>query len=165
VGPRELGEVICGREEKRRDRLALWREFREGTGTIEEVPPARCTSQDIESELEELLPPDEAKDVKAALGSLELENAVQELLERNRRALIRLEELQRQRLIADGGGSSTAAEGSEEWDTGSFKLHASFSEHFQFTVLLFYSTGNTRFACGACIFATTRSPTRSGSGR
>ena len=129
VGPRELGEVLYGWEERRRDKIALWREQTEGTGIIEEVvAPTPSTSQDIETELEELLPPDQVPDVKAALASLELENAVQELLERNRRALTRLEELQRLRLSADGGGTSVAVEGSEEWDTGS--LHASsFESH------------------------------------
>jgi hypothetical protein len=109
--------------------------------------------------LEELLPPDEVKNIKAALGSLEMENAVQELLERNRRALIRLEELQRQRLIADGGRISTAAEGSEEWDTGS--LNASILRLFFDSLFFFYSPGNTRLARGVSLFATTRRPTRS----
>jgi hypothetical protein len=156
VGPRELGEVIYGWEEKRRDKIAQWRERREGTGTIEEVPPVPSTSQNIDVELEELLPPDEVKDIKAALGSLELENAVQELLERNRRALIRLEELQRLRLMADEGGSSTAVEGSEEWDTGS--LYASFFNSHWF--ILSFSPGNLRLACSASFFATTRCTTR-----
>jgi hypothetical protein len=113
VGPRELGQVVYGWEERRKSRIALCTEE-----TIEEVLPPVSASQDADAELEELFPPDEVKNIKAALGSLQLENAVQELLERNRRALIRLEELQRSRLMADGGGSSTAEEGSEEWDTG-----------------------------------------------
>jgi hypothetical protein len=114
VGPRELAQVINGWAERRKGRIALWREE-----TIEEALPAASTSQDVDAELDELLPPDEVQNIKAALGSLQLENAVQELLERNRRALIRLEELQRLRLIADGGGSGVAEQGSEELDTGS----------------------------------------------
>ncbi|KAF8238393.1 hypothetical protein L208DRAFT_1387642 [Tricholoma matsutake] len=117
VGPSELGELIYSWEQRRTDRIALWQETREGTGTIEEVLPEPSPPQDLDAQLEELLPPDEVKGIKAALGSLQLENAVQELLERNRRALLRLEELQRLRLMADGGESSTATEGSEEWDT------------------------------------------------
>ena len=132
VGPRELGEIIYGWEEKRRDRIALWRQSREGTGTIEEVLPP--PPQDLQAELEELLPPDQVEAIKAALGSSQLQNAVQELLERNRRALVRLEELQRLRLMSDGGGSSTAPEGSEEWDTG--ELYPSSLEPLSFTFFI-----------------------------
>ena len=132
VGPRELGEIVYGWEEKRKDRIALWRERREVTTTTIEQAPLVPSSQNIQAELEELFPPDEVKHITAALGSLELENAVQELLVRNTRALIRLEELQRSRLMASGGGSSAAVEGSEEWDTGSLNMSFSLSSRFLF---------------------------------
>ena len=67
-----------------------------------------------------LVPPDEVKSLKAALNtSLELENSVQKLLERNQRALERLEELQSQRLTNHPTSNAELEEGSEEWDTGS----------------------------------------------
>ncbi|KAI9572632.1 hypothetical protein HD554DRAFT_1330294 [Boletus coccyginus] len=53
--------------------------------------------------------------LKQALGSLELEAAVHELLERNANALNRLEELQNKRL-AQPGEFAAVEEGSEEWD-------------------------------------------------
>ncbi|KAG6892256.1 hypothetical protein C0992_001218, partial [Termitomyces sp. T32_za158] len=67
----------------------------------------------METALRELLEPEDAAAVKRALDSLELERAVQELLDRNRRALLRLEHLQTERTIAD----SAVEPGSEEWDT------------------------------------------------
>ncbi|KAI6133376.1 hypothetical protein EDD16DRAFT_1735512 [Pisolithus croceorrhizus] len=51
-----------------------------------------------------------------ALGNLEIEAAVQELLQRNARALKRLEELQNQRLMKPGG-FAPVEQGSEEWET------------------------------------------------
>ncbi|CCL98399.1 uncharacterized protein FIBRA_00394 [Fibroporia radiculosa] len=70
---------------------------------------------DYENALETVLPPDEAAAIKSAMGSLELEQAVQELLDRNARALLRLQRLQRERLGSDGGGLSVVEESSEEW--------------------------------------------------
>lgn len=62
--------------------------------------------------------------LKQALGSLELETAVHELLERNANALKRLEELQNKRL-SKPGEFTPVEEGSEEWDTGQlFHRHA-----------------------------------------
>ncbi|GLB36546.1 hypothetical protein LshimejAT787_0308340 [Lyophyllum shimeji] len=131
VGRRELGFALYASHEKRQKRMAALREAQEGRGSIEEVfsepltapeavvvPEREGESQavDLDNELQELLPPEEVAAIKAALGSLELENAVYELLERNRRALVRLEELQIARLIKEGEHSK-AEEGSEEWDT------------------------------------------------
>ncbi|KAF9455690.1 hypothetical protein BDZ94DRAFT_1315965, partial [Collybia nuda] len=120
VGQRELGEVIYGWEQRKKEKLEMWRQRLESTATIEEVPPVTQKSappEVVHAELEQLLAPDEVDAIKTALGCLELENAVQELLERNRRALARLEELQYLRLTAEDGENSTAKEGSEEWDT------------------------------------------------
>ncbi|KAI0757524.1 hypothetical protein C8Q80DRAFT_104756 [Daedaleopsis nitida] len=72
--------------------------------------------------IESLLPPEEVSSIKAALGSLELEKAVEELekavedlLQRNARALARLEELQMDRLRSQRGASDAVQVGSEEW--------------------------------------------------
>lgn len=132
VGRRELGQVVYGWETRKREREIKRKEWAEGRGTIVEVPDADEEVKevvDIDAELDGLLPPEEVEAIKAALDSLELEDAVQELLDRNRKALQRLEELQFLRLIKDGGGSSAADEGSEEWDTGWFHCyHASFNQ-------------------------------------
>lgn len=55
--------------------------------------------------------------LKQALGNLELEGAVHELLERNAKALKRLEELQNKRLTKPGE-FNPVEEGSEEWEIG-----------------------------------------------
>ena len=117
VGRRELGQVLYYQEEKMRTRQSL-----QDTSSIPETPqdrpdPLQYDSLDSELDLDSLLPPDEVKSLKAALNSLELENSVQKLLERNQRALERLEELQSQRLT--NHPTTNAEEGSEEWDTGS----------------------------------------------
>ena len=70
-----------------------------------------------EEDLAELLPPEQVAALKEALASLALEKAVQKLLERNQRALVRLGELQRLRMAAHPAGGAPE-EGSEEWDTG-----------------------------------------------
>ncbi|KDQ54889.1 hypothetical protein JAAARDRAFT_38005 [Jaapia argillacea MUCL 33604] len=73
-------------------------------------------SAEMESALQGLLDSEQVAALKSVLGSLELEQAVQELLDRNGRALIRLEELQIERLGSSTGGSTTVEVGSEEWD-------------------------------------------------
>ena len=114
VGRRELGQVLYYQEEKSR----TWQSLQD-TSSIPQDRPDHPQNDDFDSELDldSLLPPDEVKLLKAALNSLELENSVQKLLERNQRALERLEELQSQRLT--NHPTSNAEEGSEEWDTGS----------------------------------------------
>jgi len=74
-----------------------------------------CTDED--EILEGLLSKEQVASLKSVLKNLELENAVQELLDRNSKALKRLEELQRQRLMKQGA-FHPVEEGSEEWDTG-----------------------------------------------
>jgi len=54
--------------------------------------------------------------IKSALKDLDLEDSVRELLNRNTKALVRLEELQVQRL-GDKAGFKPVEIGSEEWDT------------------------------------------------
>lgn len=79
-------------------------------------------AEELDKALQSLVPAEEVARIKAALGSLEMEQAVQELLDKNARALRRLQRLQRLRLGAEGGGSSKVEEESEEWDTG---MHSS----------------------------------------
>jgi hypothetical protein len=55
--------------------------------------------------------------LKSALGDLEVQDSMQELLERNANALARLEELQLRR-YGDPGGFKPIEVGSEEWETG-----------------------------------------------
>lgn len=72
---------------------------------------------DDQASLQGLFSTEQITLLKQALGSLELEAAVHELLERNAKALKRLEEFQNKRL-SKPGGFSQVEEGSEEWDTG-----------------------------------------------
>ncbi len=65
-----------------------------------------------------LLAPEEAASLKGFMETLEVEVAIQELLDRNRQALERLEELQLQRLGRENGGAGQVEVGSEEWDIG-----------------------------------------------
>lgn len=133
VGKRELGEAIYYKQERTRQREAAQRERREGTGTIIEVhdsdiemlqeAPQNITKIDIDPELEGLLPPEGVQSLKSTIENLEFENSIQELLDRNHRALERLEDLQIERLSAEGGASSLVEEGSEEWDTGQYSWH------------------------------------------
>ncbi|KAF7798629.1 hypothetical protein EIP86_009851 [Pleurotus ostreatoroseus] len=138
VGRSRLGEVLYYRErEKRRRKRA--RELEESQVTHQNAVPtmADVSSEDgdvVEVEkpsskqkekmkdmdvdmdgLEGLLSAEQIASLKSTLGSLELENAVQELLARNARALERLEELQNQRLLEKGGARSVEV-GSEEWE-------------------------------------------------
>jgi hypothetical protein len=116
VGRRELGQVLYYQEQNFRN---------QPQPSILQIqtpqdcpdPPSKFHSLDPDLDLETLLPPDQVKSLKAALNSLELENSVQNLLERNQRALVRLEELQTRRLT--NHPTSNAEEDSEEWDIGS----------------------------------------------
>ncbi|KAI6134174.1 hypothetical protein EDD17DRAFT_892296 [Pisolithus thermaeus] len=69
-----------------------------------------------EDSLEGLFSKEQIRLLRDALGNLEIEAAVQELLQRNARALKRLEELQNQRLMKPGG-FAPVEQGSEEWET------------------------------------------------
>ncbi|KAJ4485515.1 hypothetical protein J3R30DRAFT_3696878 [Lentinula aciculospora] len=134
LGRQELGQILYTRRTKAQKakqlkRLTAEREKERLTRSnspmaedeVQEIKPA----VDVDTELEELLPPDQVEAIKSGLGSLELEFAVSELLDRNKRALRRLQELQIERLMADGGGSSRPQEGSEEWDTGTILVLSS----------------------------------------
>lgn len=141
VGRDVLGEVLSARAQRKRARDIE----RVTPGIIEEVAELDISPMDIDrpesgeddieglrkrdkgkekarddgiDDLDDLFPPDEIAAIKGAMGSLELEEAVQELLDRNRRALQRLVELQKKRLGGDRGGSSAVQVDSEEWETG-----------------------------------------------
>lgn len=136
VGCQALGELIWRqrREASLKEKVRGKRRAIEGSqpeSGDDAVMSRRVASQDagasedddleFDNALGSLLPPEEVARIKAALGSLELEQAVQELLNKNARALLRLQRMQRLRLGADGGGSSKVEEGSEEWDTGMWR--------------------------------------------
>ena len=126
AGRSEIGELLYRREQKKRAREEWKRERSEGSGNImevdEETPNESKNGQvqlaDIDAQLEGLLPSDQVETLKDALSCLNLERAVNELLERNCRALQRLDELQKMRLSGPDGGSNPVDEGSEEWETG-----------------------------------------------
>nr|GAT57525.1 predicted protein [Mycena chlorophos] len=64
--------------------------------------------------LRDILAPSEIDALTSVLGNLQIESSVQELLERNRRALRRLAQLQTRRLRLEDG--KPVKEGDEEWD-------------------------------------------------
>ncbi|KAK0208880.1 hypothetical protein DFS33DRAFT_1306171 [Desarmillaria ectypa] len=127
VGRHQLGQVYYGQEmrrkaaEERRNKLLLAakRMYQEdhAMDEVEEIKESGVVAIDVESELKDILPPEEVENVKDALNSLQMQSSVEELLEQNRKALNRLEELQLSRLQKEDGGTSVAEEGSEEWET------------------------------------------------
>lgn len=123
IGRLQLGEVAWGKEERKRARKiavehCVQDDDDRDIGMIEVQDPAERSVGSVEETFHGLLSKEQIEDIKSTLGSLELEVAVQELLERNARALKRLEDLQAARLASEGGGTSEAEGGSEEWDTG-----------------------------------------------
>ncbi|KAH9486663.1 hypothetical protein JR316_0000728 [Psilocybe cubensis] len=121
VGNEQLGQVLWYREERKRLREIRCQHREETSSVVEITPELRKSllSQDGSSStnlvLESLLPPEDVESIKATLNSLELEKSVQTLLDRNQRALERLEELQFQRMTKHP--TSNAEENSEEWET------------------------------------------------
>ena len=137
VGAARLGEVIWHQErERRRQRrqaqvAALRRKQLAATvankntqGGEDVVEVERAGSKenekvedvDIDASLDGLLSAEQIASLKEAMSSLEMENTVQELLDKNSRALARLGALQVDRLRNKGGAAVEV--GSEEWDTG-----------------------------------------------
>jgi hypothetical protein len=68
--------------------------------------------------LDPLLERDQVAPIQDFMKTLEVEVAIQELLDRNKQALARLEELQSQRLGGENGDASGVEVASEEWDVG-----------------------------------------------
>ena len=135
VGRVAMGEVVFGQAMKRRLRSLVKGKRRAflaaderasedvvmdeaSAGSSSAVASHEKEENDIVKGIESLLPPDEVSAIKASLNNLEMEQAVDELLQRNAKALVRLEELQLARLRSQGGGSSVVEVGSEEWDLG-----------------------------------------------
>ena len=150
VGQRTLSEVVWYRQlDKRRNRVSSRRRQIEGVEPVvaaeetsevvevinpSSVPQAVAEVPDIKSSLDGLLSPEQVAGVKSALGSLELEQAVEELLQRNARALATLEQLQADRFLGKDGYKDVEV-GSAEWDTGTIlRLYAA----------AYVSTGNVQ---------------------
>jgi hypothetical protein len=119
VGQRQLSEVVYQREQKKQGR----HDNNPPSAYIQEIPEEDDVVMNVaepepisDKDLDTLLPPEDVKALKEALGSLELERAVQTLLDRNALALKRLGELQTRRL--SNPDVKPVEEGSEEWDTG-----------------------------------------------
>ncbi|KAF7340100.1 hypothetical protein MVEN_01928100 [Mycena venus] len=125
IGMRQMGEVYAQRAQRYREKLQArqqlprrrWWRIRSPSSTRQWScpPPPEPADYDVDA-LQDILAPDEIESLKAVLGSLELENAVQELLTRNRKALQRLGQLQVERLRYGITSASSLKEGDEEWD-------------------------------------------------
>lgn len=126
VGQRQLSEFIYQKEHKRKEIEQRQQDQKQPStsaqanseGEKDVVMNVESMPQISDEDLNSLLPPEEVKAFKETLGSLELENAVTTLLERNSRALKRLEELQMRRFSEGGSTIRPVEEGSEEWETG-----------------------------------------------
>jgi len=128
VGQFALGEVLWSRLRRRR------LEFSSKSGTLHRPSSPATTGnvqvtedsrggddQVVRGDARELVSdphfePDQMASIKDFMSALELEVAIEELLDRNNRAIARLEELQTQRLGGENGGTSQVEVGSEEWD-------------------------------------------------
>lgn len=131
VGKFALGEVVWSR----------LRELASQARVLEKQPPSDNedvymtddSSDDVHSQqrggemdqdgkqqiaLDPLLESDQEAPIQDFMSTLDFEVAIQELLDRNKRALSRLQELQVQRLGGENGGASQVEVGSEEWDVG-----------------------------------------------
>lgn len=93
----------------------------------QDLPPAipiaidpALLSEEVMKEVSAMssIPEGEVKTLKTMLDDLGREGAISELLEKNAKALLRLEALQVERLGGEKGGSSTVSEETEEWKTG-----------------------------------------------
>lgn len=122
VGRYALGEVIFQQDMKRRlRRLAKGKGRADasadliGDGDVSMLDAAQTTPQVATDGSESILLPEDVAHIKSALGTLEMEEALEELLKKNGKALVRLEELQVQRLVS---GESVVKEDSEEWALG-----------------------------------------------
>lgn len=135
VGQFALGEVMWSR--LRRVELASKARVLEkqlSSAPIEDVQMTDDSPDDVPSQgrtgetdqedgkqqiaLDPLLEPGLEAPIQDFMSTLDFEVAIQELLDRNKRALSRLQELQSQRLGGENGGASQVEVGSEEWDVG-----------------------------------------------
>lgn len=135
VGRSAMGELYCRWE----DRKKTWSSehtcaTQQPSDQVAESPQPNgvAIENDDQVSLEGLFSSDQITLLKQALGSLELEAAVHELLERNANALKRLEELQNKRLTKPGE-FTPVEEGSEEWDTGQYHCPVDMMRVLNFT--------------------------------
>jgi hypothetical protein len=141
IGRFTLGEIMWSRSRGRKTEIApnaYTRRKQLASATIEDVQmmddmahkdgaQQRDSEMDQQDEtplfgLDPLLASDQVASVQEFMETWELEVAIQELLDRNMRALARLEELQLQRLGGENGGASQVEVGSEEWDVGEYSV-------------------------------------------
>lgn len=127
VGRDGLGQMLMGRLGRRKVKEARRKVLaRLQAEQIEDARFAAATQvpheQDrevIDDVLKSLFPDEDMDGVKAALETAEIEDGIARLLEKNARALERLNLLQMIRLRA---GNTTVKEDSEEWRTGTFPM-------------------------------------------
>ena len=127
-GGREIGRTVYGevlwRERGNRLRLKALKKRRLTESDLPDVVMEEQHSteqgssggEDWHETLNDFLP---ISSLRSALNDLEVQDSAQELLERNVRALARLEELQLRR-YGDPSGFRPVEIGSEEWETGSY---------------------------------------------
>jgi hypothetical protein len=136
VGQFALGEVMWSRWRRKSLELALEthvsrkllpsaaaKDVQMNDASLNEDCAQQCdseTGQDGTQQmaLDPLLERDQVAPIQDFMETLGLEVALQELLDRNKRALARLEELQSERLSGENGAASRVEVGSEEWDIG-----------------------------------------------
>ncbi|KAF7310506.1 hypothetical protein HMN09_00593100 [Mycena chlorophos] len=126
VGMRQMGEYYSQRARRHKERFLALKEA--AAAAANRPPPAAekpqpappespSTPDPIDPDLDglrDILAPSEIDALTSVLGNLQIESSVQELLERNRRALRRLAQLQTRRLRLEDG--KPVKEGDEEWD-------------------------------------------------
>jgi hypothetical protein len=113
--------VLWYKRERKGKRDTELREWIHGSYNIMDMDDFvhRSDSIDVQVEFDGILPPEDIQKLKAVLDNAELENLVDELLTRNQRALLRLQELQIDRLTSQGV-STSIDETSEEWQIGTY---------------------------------------------
>lgn len=127
IGRRELGEILWYRHERKTQKQV---ELDRGAITEPAEPELSVEAEfDADTELSDIFPPDTIQRLKAALDNTELDNLVDELLSRNQRALVQLQELQVSRLIKPGATSTTLDQQSEEWEIGMSDVSVHFIIH------------------------------------
>lgn len=139
IGKRQLGEVFHRRELKRKQkelRRRFWIGERENLEDVQEIamdsteaPAEVMAPESVKSTLEGLLPEAEVQALISSLSHLQVEDEIHKLLEKNRRALLRLQELQDLRFSTEGGNGAVK-EDSEEMETGiqSYNTNATFTD-------------------------------------
>jgi hypothetical protein len=127
-GGREIGRTVYGevlwRERGNRLRLKALKKKQLAESSLHDVimEEPGSTEQDSSGSgdwhetLKDIL---SVSSLKSTLDDLEVRNSAQELLERNAKALARLEELQLRR-YGDSSGLKLVEAGSEEWETGGY---------------------------------------------